>query len=307
VIGFKTSYYPRKENKFFYFELFGETSPLITPGYTQLMLEENERSKHGTNLAPLYEYYWSLGYVGSDPKWGRDLWWRRHKKKAAEVYLYFPTTGGWWIQELLATVKYLTPGTEHAAVLQNAAQIFASAQPIVEDVSKLAKAGEGLPGAGPIAASSAVLLDIIAKLKITSVPPVKHYKWSVQKVAGYVSEEGKEPVLMHGVKWTIPAKLFIEFGPRLTGSIAVTIIPASEHSEEKPDHIQLMPMPIRAKAVIHWHPEFRGREPKLGSEDGKSEYLKLEITPLQSEGKDLDSERLITIRILNAPPRTNQD
>jgi len=292
VIKYKTSYYhpDPQENKFLYLELFGQTDPLITPGYTQLLLEKSERSKHGTNLAPLYEYYWSLGYVGPDPNWGRDFWRRKHRKKAAEVYLYFPTTGGWWVQELLATVKYLTPGREHASVLQNAAHMFATAQPIVEDVSKLAKAGSELPGAGPIAASSAVLLDVIAKLRITSIPPVKQYKWSVQKVAEYVSEEGQGKVLVHGVKWTIPAKLFKEFGSRVTGSIAVTIIPASEPSEEKPDNIQLKPRPIRARAVIHRHPEFQeGNSLKLPAEDEKSKYLELNITPSQSEGKDPDS------------------
>src|SRR5690242_1665805 len=156
VIEYKTWPYnidqwKREKDRLFYLELFGETSPRITPGYTQLPLpEENEISRHSTNLAPLYEYYWSLGYVDIDKKCGPAGWGGNPKETAAEVYMYFPTTGGWWIQELVATVKYLIPGTEHLSVLKHVADLFATAQPIVEDVSKIASAGSGLPGVGPI-------------------------------------------------------------------------------------------------------------------------------------------------------------
>ena len=285
MIGYATWHSPIGERPFHYFEMFGETSPLITPGYTKLLLpEENEGPKHSTNLAPLYEYYWSLGYLepdGPEKKWGQDLWRRMHRETAAEVYLYFPTTGGWWIQELLATVKYLVPGREHAAVLQNASHLFATAQPIVEDVSKLARVGSGLPGVGPIAASSAVLLDVIAKLKITSVPPVKQYRWSVQKVADYIPGEG----VVHGVRWTIPTRLFQEFGSRLTGSIAVSIIPATPGpSASEFDHIQLTSKPIRAKALIRRYPGPQKGDLHLPNE-GSDKYLELGIEPSGSEEK----------------------
>jgi hypothetical protein len=48
----------------------------------------------------------------------------------------------------------------------------------------------------------------------------------VQKVAEHVRGEG----LLHGVKWSIPKKLFIEFGARLTGSIALNIVPTTLQS-----------------------------------------------------------------------------
>jgi hypothetical protein len=131
---------------------------------------ESESLKHNADLAPLYEYFWSLGYIDLDEKCGPDSCGGELAETAAEVYLYFPTTGGWRIEELLATIKYLCPAAEHASLLQDAAHLFATAQPIIEDASKLAAIGSGMPEIGPVAAGTATLLDVLAKLKITSVP-----------------------------------------------------------------------------------------------------------------------------------------
>jgi hypothetical protein len=267
-----------EEDCSFYFEVFGETSPRITPEYAQAPLPEKDAGlKQCINFAPLYEYYWSLGFVDLDGKCGPGTWGGELAQTAAEVYLYFPTTGGWRVEELLATIKYLCPSREHTSHLQGAADMFSTAKPIVEDVSKLASVGSMLPGVGPIAASSAVLLNAIARLKITSVAPTSDYVWSVQKVAG-VQNDG----LLQGVKWTISKKLFLELGSRLTGSIAVNIIPArlqssSERSGEEADDIQLRPLPVRAVAVMHLHPQSFGKDehvplPSMG-------FLELEIEP----------------------------
>jgi hypothetical protein len=69
-----------------------------------------------------------------------------------------------------------------------------------------------LPGVGPIAASSAVLLNTIARLKITSVAPTNDYVWSVQKVAS-VQRDG----LLQGVKWTV-SKSLLENRPTVGGT-----------------------------------------------------------------------------------------
>src|SRR5262249_27312591 len=154
-----------------------------------------------------------------DGKCGPSAWGGELAETAAEVYLYFPTAGGWRAEEMLATIKYLCPGREHASILQNAAHMFSTVQPIVEDASKLAEAGAVLPDGGRVAASTARLLDTITRLKITSVPPTDGYEWYVQKVSQHVPGQG----LILGVKWTISKKLFVEFGSRLTGSVAVNI------------------------------------------------------------------------------------
>jgi hypothetical protein len=267
-----------EEDYSFYFEMFGEASPRIAPEYTQSPLpEEDAGLKQCINFAPLYEYYWSLGFVDLDGKCGPGTWGGELAQTAAEVYFYFPTTGGWRVEELLATIKYLCPSREHTSHLQDAADMFSTAKPIVEDVSKLASVGSMLPGVGPIAASSAVLLNAIARLKITSVAPTGDYLWSVQKVAS-VQKDG----LLQGVKWTIPKNLFVELGSRLTGSIAVNIIPArlqssSERSGKEAGGFQLRPLPVRAAAVMHLHPQRFGKDERvpLPSEG----FLELEIEP----------------------------
>jgi hypothetical protein len=51
-----------EEDCSFYFEVFGETNPRITPEYAQAPLpEEDAGLKQCINFAPLYEYCWSLG------------------------------------------------------------------------------------------------------------------------------------------------------------------------------------------------------------------------------------------------------
>ena len=239
------------EEDLFFLEVFGETSPRLNPEYLQLPLPEEDRAvRQSTNLAPLYEYYWSLGYIDHGGKRGPSNWGGELADTAAEVCLYFPTTGGWRVQELLATIKYLCPAKEHASLLQEAAHMFATAQPIVEDASKLAAIGSGLPDVGPIAAGTAVLLDTIGRLKVTSVPPSSGYEWYVQRVTRH-QEEG----LAHGVKWSIPKKMFVEFGARLKGSIAVSVIPSMLQSpSEESNDVRLKRLPLRATATMHLHP-----------------------------------------------------
>jgi hypothetical protein len=273
------------EDHIFYLEILGEATPRMTPAYTQLPIpERHEASRHSTNLAPVYEYYWSIGYIDPDKKCGPETWGGELANTAAEIYLYFPTIGGWRIEELLATVKYLCPGREHSSLLQNAAHMFSTAQPIVDDASKLATAS-GVPGVGLLAASTASLLDVIGRLKLTSVPPEGDYKWCVQKVDEYIKDEG----LLHGVKWTIPKKLFVEFGSRLTGSIAVNVIPAIRQAPSAaPDHIQLRRLPIRAAAVMYPHARHsKGNEPIKLPPDGR--FLELEIEPRALEIRESSS------------------
>jgi hypothetical protein len=275
-----------------YLEMFGEASPRLTSAYTQVPLPgESDGLQYGTNLAPLYEYYWSLGYIDLDEKCGPDSWGGEHEDTAAKVALYFPSTGGWRIEELVATIKYLCPAKEHASHLQDAANMFQTAKPIVEGASALAGAvgsvlvpgiGSIAAGAVPIAASTASLLDVITRLKVTSVPPGNGYEWCVQKVTQYIRDEG----ILHGIKWTIPKKLFVELGSRLTGSIAVNIIPSVlQSSSEESDHIRPRRLPIRAKAAMYLHPgrlHLRSEAKPVYLPIGDDSYLELEIEPRAS-------------------------
>ena len=67
-------------------------------------------------MTPVYEYWWTVGHGGSKPE-HRHLFENRKKLDlchqlediAARVYLYFPISGGWRVQELAASAKYLAP------------------------------------------------------------------------------------------------------------------------------------------------------------------------------------------------------
>jgi hypothetical protein len=259
----------------FYLELYGETRPELDERYVEVLslAEEQHGLIEGARLAPLYEYCWSLGYLDDDTKHASESW-GNLAETAAEVYLYFPSVGGWRIQELIATVKYLCPAREHASLLQEAAHLFATAQPIIEDASKLAGHAAWVPGVGMAATGTAALLDTMAKLKVTSVPPAKGYEWSVQKVARHVSGEG----LLHGVRWTLPKKLFVELGTRLTGSIAISMVPSELQSDTaKTERDSFERRPIRATAVIHAHPAIL-REGKAVSLPERG-FLELQVQP----------------------------
>jgi hypothetical protein len=267
-----------EEDRRFYLELYGEIQPEVDERYVEVlsMAEEHQGLKEGARLAPLYEYCWNLGCLDDDDMEHATEGWGDLADTAAEVYLYFPTAGGWRVEELVATVKYLCPAREHTSLLQEAAHMFATAQPIIEDVSKLASASSALaPGIGPAATGTAALLDTIAKLKLTSVPPAEGYDWSVQKVARYLGGEG----LVSGVRWVLPKKVFIEFGTRLTGSIALSIVPSKLQSlTDNGEPQSLERLPVRAKAIIHEHAVMPGRG-KSVSLPPKRGFLELQVHP----------------------------
>jgi hypothetical protein len=259
----------------FYLELYGEARPELDERYVEVLslAEEQHGLKEGARLAPLYEYCWSLGYLDGETKHTSENW-GNLADIAAEVYLYFPSVGGWRIQELVATVKYLCPAREHASLLQEAAHMFATARPIIEDASKLAGSAAWIPDVGMAATGTAALLDTIAKLKITSVPPAKGYEWWVQKVVRHVNGEG----LVHGVRWVLPKKLFVELGTRLTGSIAISVVPAELQSDTgEIERDSLERRPIRAAAVIHAHPAIL-RQGKVISLPERG-FLELQVQP----------------------------
>ena len=65
----------RERDQLFYLEVFGDVSPRMTHGYTQLPPPEGSQgSAHRTNIAPLFEYYWSLGYIDLDGECGPESW-----------------------------------------------------------------------------------------------------------------------------------------------------------------------------------------------------------------------------------------
>lgn len=256
----------------YYFEVFGETSPVLDTAYAEVVpAGASEGAAQTTQLAPVYEYWWTIGHPGNRPEHGGPLGrikgpsdlWARLPDSAAHVYVYFPMGGGWRVKELAATVKYMSPVAHEESFWEKAAQDWQVVQPLADDASKLASAAG--PAAGAAASGSVKLLGAIAQLKLSSVPPVKGFEWSAGKVAFGSKEHGG---VAQGVMWTLPASMFRELGGRLTGSLAVSFIPDRQQAPGTVSAATPRPEPqdLLAHAVVyspeghehdHWAPDDR--------------------------------------------------
>ena len=120
----------------------------------------------------------------------------------------------------------MTPVAHEETFMEKAAQGWQIIQPLVDGASKLASIAQ--PVAGAAAAQSAKVLGAMAQLKISSVPAIKGFEWSAGKVAFGNKEHGG---VAQGVTWTLPTSMFQELGGRLTGSLAVSLIPDRKQAE----------------------------------------------------------------------------
>ncbi|MGA8353469.1 MAG: hypothetical protein WB698_04805 [Solirubrobacteraceae bacterium] len=256
----------------FYFEVFGETSPVLDVAYAEVIPPGAvEGGTQTTQTTPVYEYWWTIGHPGHRPEHsgllkhikGPDDLWARLPDPAARVYVYFPMGGGWRIKEMAATVKYMSPVAHEQSFWEKAAQDWQAVQPLADDASKLASSAS--PVAGAAASGSIKLLGAMAQLKLSSVPPVKGFEWSAGKVAFGNKDHGG---VAQGVMWTLPASMFRELGGRLTGSLAVSFIPDRRQPPDTVSAVTPQPEPraLLAHAVVyspeghehdHWAPTDR--------------------------------------------------
>jgi hypothetical protein len=206
-----------------------------------------------TSPIPIYEYWWTIGHSGSKPQHRRlfqsrkklDLW-HRLEDIAARVYLYFPISGGWRTQELAASAKYLSPVANQSDWTAKAAADWQRMQPILAGAGQAATALGVVPGVGAVAAGAAPILSAMSKLQVNAVPQgVKGFDWYVEKVT--VPAAAKHGV-MQGVVWTIPKKMFQLLGGRLTGSLALSFIPAAAAGQSS---WEARPMPMLAHAAVY--------------------------------------------------------
>ena len=253
----------------FYFEVFGETSPLLDTAYAEVVPRDTgDGAGQPARSAPVYEYWWTIGHPGHRPEHAgflerlagpNDLW-ERLPNPAARIYFFFPMGGGWRVKELAATVKYMSPVAHEDSFMEKAAQGWQTIQPLVDGASKLA--GVAGPIAGTAAAQSAKILGAMAQLKLSTVPTVKGFEWSAGKVAFGNKDHGG---VAQGVMWTLPPSMFQELGGRLTGSLALTLIPDRKQSIGQPSDVSSDPQPqdLLAHAVVyspeghdqdHWAP-----------------------------------------------------
>jgi hypothetical protein len=55
----------------FYFEVFGETSPLLDTTYAEIVpAGPTDGGTQTTQSAPVYEYWWTIGHPGHRPEHG---------------------------------------------------------------------------------------------------------------------------------------------------------------------------------------------------------------------------------------------
>jgi len=265
----------------FYLELYGEDEPLIDTSFAEALptgRSAGQGSPTGTNAAPVYEYWWTLGFHrvrapdtkllgrlrvshGShdDGGSGQETP-QRFADPAAHVGLFFPTSVNWRVKEVTATLKFLTPLENQHQIWQDMSENIAKLSPLLTDAASVA-------GLVPGGAAASTVLGTVAKLQVASVPQTR-IAWSVEKTAFQESGE-----LLEGVEWVLPKNTFDVLGGRVSGSVAVTFMQAQRGSET-----DQTPRggPIRARALVwcddHEHriPEGVGPPPK---------YLSLPISP----------------------------
>ena len=210
------------EEQPFYLEFFGETSPLLDESYAEVVLPGGT-DPTTVRDAPVYEYWWTLGHPGTveehhhwySPGSKAHVPWEAVADPAVRVYLYFPISAGWRVKEIMATLKYLAPAPEQRSWFEQARKDLSVVQPVLGGASEL---GGFVPGA----ATASKWLQAVSKLQVSSVPQAGDMDWSVGKVT-FGSKHG----VMQGVMWTLPRSVFQRLGGCLTGSLALSFIPAT--------------------------------------------------------------------------------
>jgi hypothetical protein len=261
----------------FYLELLGETAPVLDGSFAQLA----EAKSDGRQTAPqasVYEYWWTIGHEGRPDgasgsrlkqKIGlaaQDWIWDRLEDHAGSVTVFFPTDQGWRVNEVAATVKYMSPVPHDPTLTERASGALTTVEPLLEDASKLA--GLVQPAIGGVASKAAQSLDVLAQMKINQIPQVGGYKWGVSKVTT-VSESGG---VSQGIRWTLPKLMFEELGGRITGSVAVSFVPVTRQGDDVKDP---EPGMIRAHASVNPHGADAIWVP------AKETFIQLRVTPIK--------------------------
>jgi hypothetical protein len=237
----------------YYLEVFGEAEPVLDMAHAEV-IPAGGAVAGTTTPTPIYEYWWTIGHGGTKPEHRHlfenrkklDLW-HRLEDVAARVYMYFPISGGWRAQELVASAKYLSPVANQSDWTAKAAADWQRMQPILAGAGQAAAALGAVPGVGAVAAGASPILSAMSKLQVGNVPQgVKGFDWYVEKVT--VPASARHGV-MQGIVWAIPKRMFELLGGRLTGSLALSFVPAWPAGDKSTWRAQ--PLPMLAHAVVY--------------------------------------------------------
>jgi len=270
----------------YYLEVYGETRPLLASNYAQVLpAGPSDGGDETATVTPIYEYWWTIGHeldiyyenalhlLGRGPRHTHGFWEALGEVDgaSARVYFYFPVNANWRIKELTATLKYLLPAPEHHSWFHDLLGHWQHVTPLLQDASNIAKL---IPT--PATAAAAEGLAALAKLQLNSVPPSQDLNWSAMKVT-----HGKPPDgVMQGVVWNLPQRVFTRLGSRITGSLALSFIPA--HLQE-PDTVlkeaaKPLPGALKAHAVVYGPDNQKVWAPGPGTDT----WLSLMIEPVNT-------------------------
>jgi hypothetical protein len=144
---------------------------------------------------------------------------------SAHVRLLFPRKRGFWIHEIAASVKLLSPPPLDFA--EKVGKDVTAVQPLM-GLAGGAVAAVGAVG-GPVVSAAGHVLSAVAKVKMNDVPSTREFPWSVQK---FSIRSGSEE--WDGVVWNLPGDMFEFCGDRITGSVALVFLPSASGDELKP-------------------------------------------------------------------------
>lgn len=267
----------------FYLEVFGETRPVLDTQFAEVVpAGPLDAAAQTTQVAPIYEYWWTIGYPGHPhsrsqaPQWfrntfaGHEDFWQKVEDPAGRVYLYFPTHAGWRIKELVATLKYLNPTVEQKTLWSAAAEQWKVASPILANAGTVAGTLTGMPWLGAAAGGASSALQALAKLEINNIPQADGFEWSVAKVT-FPSPSGG----MQGVTWRLPKRVFTDLGGRITGSLAVSFIPTIRQLRNQVTEAKPAPQvaSLQAHAVVYGPDQTHYWAP------GKEDFIELALEP----------------------------
>jgi hypothetical protein len=240
---------PRAREDFF-LDLWGERAPLVSPAYGLASVAHG-----GTPEVFVYEYFWTLGVFrpgsgGTAGRGGGPRGLLRRSEKgprmdpalpagytgSAQVSLLFQRDRGCWVHELAASVKLLSPPPRDFA--EEVGEDLTALQPLAGLAGSAATAV-----GGPVVSAAGHVLDAIAKVTANGVPSTKEFPWSVQTLC-----VRSGPDDWAGVVWNLPEDMLRSCGDRITGSLAVVLLPTS------PGDDPLETLEIRGEARFEQEP-----------------------------------------------------
>ena len=211
----------------FYLEFYGEAEPLLDVHYGEVV-KAGKNDAESRAEVPVYRYWWTIGHAERRDPMRTDeaeIPWKHLDDEAAVVYVYFPIDAGWRAKEIATTLDYLSPVKQQHDWFEAVGKDFQMLQPLVGDASSIA-------GLVPGGTTASKWLDTIAQLKVSSVPQTKGFDWSVSKVTfkPKAAPDGTKRGVRQGVEWRLPRAVFEDLGGRITGSLAVSFIPAKRQA-----------------------------------------------------------------------------